>query len=188
MLSEAIPSLRTSTALTYIKLRGGVAQAGNISVGAYQLQNVFNPGAGFPFGGQAGFELSNRQNDPNLQPEFTTNREVGLEMGFFDRFNVEAVYYSMTTTNQTVPIQVSRATGYVSALVNTGSMTNKGIEIDLKTQRPLFRKGGFSWTASTNFTFIDNKVTAVYGDLDKISIGSPIYAAKGRAYPVAVCN
>ena len=183
ILTELIPAFQGGNGLTYLKVRGGVAQAGNISVGPYQLQNVFNPGVGFPFGSQPGFELSNRQNDPNLKPEFTTNREVGIEFGLFDRFNVEAVYYNSTTTNQTVPIQISRATGYTSALINTGSMENKGIELELKTLKSLVNAGKFTWNINTNFTYLDNKVTAVFGDLDKVNIGGAVYAAKGYAYP-----
>ena len=197
ILTEALPALKGSTALTYLKLRGGIAKAGNISVGPYQLQNVFNPGGGFPYGSQPGFLQSSQQNDPNLKPEFTTNKEVGVEFGLFDRVNAEVVYYSMVTTNQTVPIQVSRTTGYASALINTGSMLNRGLEIELKTLRPIVNTGGFTWNINTNFTYIDNKVTSVYTGLDRINIpqgsnifnpyaqgaASSVFAAVGYAYP-----
>ncbi|GAB3042974.1 SusC/RagA family TonB-linked outer membrane protein [Spirosoma pulveris] len=197
ILTEALPALKGGNALTYLKLRGGIARAGNISVGPYQLQNVFNPGSGFPFGSQPGFSQSTQQNDPNLKPEFTTNKEIGVEFGLFDRINAEVVYYSMETTNQTVPIQVSRATGFGSALINTGSMLNNGLEIELKTLRPIVNTGGFTWNVNTNFTYINNKVTSVYGDLDKINIplgssiynpytpgaASSVYAAVGYTYP-----
>ena len=183
ILTEAVPSLKDSRVLSYLKLRGGVAQAGNISVGPYQLQNVFNPAPGFPFNSQPGFVLSTQQNDPNLKPEFTTNREIGIEVGLFDRINMEVVYYRMNTTNQTLPIQVSRTTGYTSALVNTGSMLNEGVEIDLKTIKPLLQAGAFTWHINTNFTYLNNTVTSVFGGLDKVSIGAPVYAAEGRPYP-----
>ena len=197
ILTEAIPALKGSSALTYLKLRGGIAKAGNISVGPYQLQNVFNPGGGFPYGSQPGFAQSTQQNDPNLKPEFTTNKEVGVEFGLFDRVNAEVVYYSMETINQTVPIQVSRTTGYASALINTGSMVNRGLEIELKTLRPIVNTGGFTWNIQTNYTYIDNRVTSVYAGLDRINIplasnifnpyvqgpASSVYAAVGYTYP-----
>ena len=197
VLTEAIPALKNNSVLTYLKVRGGVAKAGNISVGPYQLQNVFNPGGGFPYGSQPGFSLSTQQNDPNLKPEFTNNREVGVEVGLFDRINAEVVYYRTETTNQTVPIQVSRGTGFNSALINTGSMQNEGIEIDLKTIRPIVNVGGFTWNINTNYTYLNNTVTSVYPGLDKINIplaGSPynqysvggasdVYAAVGYQYP-----
>ncbi len=197
VLTEALPALKDSKVISYLKLRGGVAKAGNISVGPYQLQNVFNPGGGFPFGSQPGFLQSTQQNDPNLKPEFTTNREVGIEVGLFDRVNAEIVYYSTVTTNQTVPIAVSRATGYANALINTGSMQNKGLEIELKTLRPIVSAGKFTWNINTNFTYLNNTVTSVYQDLDRINIpqagsiyspftfgaASSVYAAVNYAYP-----
>ncbi|QKZ14416.1 SusC/RagA family TonB-linked outer membrane protein [Spirosoma sp. KUDC1026] len=189
VVTDAIESLKNGNALTYLKIRGGVAKAGNVNVAAYQLQNVFNPGTGFPFGSQPGFELGNTQNDPNLKPEFTTNREVGVEVGLFDRVNLEAVYYNTTTINQTVPIQISRTTGYTSALINTGSMENSGVELELRTLRPIVRAGNFTWNLNANYTYLNNKVTSVYGDLDRINIplsdgtGSSVYAAVNQAYP-----
>lgn len=201
ILSEAIPALKTSTAISYLKIRGGLSKVGQVNVAPYQLQNVFNPGANivtggtaFPYGSQAGFELSNQQNDPNLKPEFTTNREVGLEVGLFDRFNLEAVYYKSTTTNQTVPIDVSRATGYSRALINTGSMDNQGVELDLRTIKPLVNTGGFTWDINTNFTYLESKVTSLYGDLPRINIpyatgaASDVYAANGFNYPALYVN
>jgi hypothetical protein len=132
---------------------------------------------------------STQQNDPNLKPEFTTNREVGIEFGLFDRINAEVVYYATETTNQTVPIQVSRATGFSSALINTGTMKNNGLEIELKTLRPIVRSGAFAWNINTNFTYLNNTVTSVYPGLDRINIPAAsgavtsVYAAVGYTYP-----
>ena len=208
ILTDAISSLKNGNALTYLKVRAGFAEAGNISVGPYSLQNVFNPGTnpgttvnpggtGFPFGSLAGFSLGNQQNNPNLKPEFTTNKEIGFEVGLFDRVGLDAVYYNTITTNQTVPVQVSRATGYTQALINTGAMTNKGVEIELRSLRPIVNTGGFTWNLNTNFTYLENKVTSVYPGLDKINIpqsqnqylpttsptASNVYASVGYSYP-----
>ncbi len=201
ILSEAVPFLKTNSILSYVKVRGGIAKVGQVNVLPYQLQNVFNPGTNivtggtaFPYGSQAGFELSNRQNDPNLKPEFTTNREVGLELGLFDRFNLEATYYKSQTTNQTVPIDVSRATGYSQALINTGSMDNYGLEVDLRSIKPIVNAGGFTWDIGTNFTYLESKVTSLYGDLPRINIAYPngvaseVYAANGFNYPALYVN
>jgi TonB-linked SusC/RagA family outer membrane protein len=202
ILTDAIPALKNNPVLTYAKLRGSYAKVGQVNVYPYQLQNVFNPGTGFPFGGQAGYAQSSRQNDPNLKPEFTTNKEVGLEVGLFGRANLQAVYYTTTTTNQTVPIDVSRATGYSSALINAGTMVSNGVEIDLSTSRPIGSVSGFNWTINTNFTFLQSKVTELYQDLARINIpyggnlfrpevfgaGSDVYAARTYTYPALYVN
>lgn len=202
ILSDAIPGLKNNNILTFAKIRGALAKVGQVNVVPYQLQNVFTPGTGFPFGGQAGYALGNQQNDPNLKPEFTTNREVGLELGLFNRVNLEAVYYSTTTTNQTVPIGVSRATGYTTALINTGTMQNQGVELDLSTTRPIVNLGGFTWNINTNFTYLESKATDLYQDLERLNIpyggsqfrpdlapgASDVFAARNLAYPALFVN
>lgn len=193
ILSEAIPSLKENNAITYLKVRGGYAKAGNVNVAPYQLQNTFNPGQGvgafFPFGSQAGFVLSDRLNSPTLKPEFTTSVEAGIEVGLFSRVNAEVVVYNTETTNQTVPIGIARSTGYSSALINTGTMKNQGVEVELKTLRPIVNAGGFTWNLGVNYTFNNNTVTDVYPGLDRVNInlangvGSDVYAARGLNYP-----
>ncbi|WP_375447071.1 SusC/RagA family TonB-linked outer membrane protein [uncultured Fibrella sp.] len=193
ILSEAIPALKGNNTLTYLKLRGGYAKAGNVNVDPYQLQNTFNPGTGvgafFPFGSQPGFELSNRLNSPNLKPEFTTNVEAGIEFGLFSRVNAEVVVYNTVTSNQTVPIGVARSTGYTSALINTGTMKNQGVEVEVKTTRPIVNAGGFTWNLNVNYTYNNNIVSDVFPGLDRVQlpltngVGSDVYAAVGKNYP-----
>ena len=193
ILSEAIPALKTSTAITYLKLRGGYAKAGNVNVAAYQLQNTFNPGTGvgafFPFGSQPGFELSNRLNSRDLKPEFTTNVEAGVDVGLFGRVNAEVVVYNTETSNQTVPIAIANSTGFTSALINTGTMTNQGVEVELKTLKPVVTIGSFTWNINTNYTYNNNLVTDVFAGLDRVNIkltngrDSDVFAARNLNYP-----
>ncbi|QJD79011.1 SusC/RagA family TonB-linked outer membrane protein [Spirosoma rhododendri] len=199
ILTDAIPSLKNVTWLSYAKLRGGISKVGNINVSPYSLQNTFIPGTNaytggtaFPYGSQSGYQISNQQNDPNLKPEFTTNREVGVEVGVLNRFNLEVAYFKSNTINQTVPIQISRATGYTAALINTGEMENNGVEVDLRI-RPIIRSGNFLWEASANYTYLENRVLSLYGSganaLDRLNIPfangttSDAYAAIGRSFP-----
>jgi TonB-linked SusC/RagA family outer membrane protein len=202
ILSDAVPALKDLTWLQYLKIRGGLTKVGSINVGAYELQNTFIPGTNsytngtaFPFGSLSGYQLNNRQYDPNLKPEFTTNREVGLEIGFLNRFNLEVAYYKSNTINQTVPIDVSRATGYTSAQINTGEMENQGIEVDLKV-RPIIAAGKFRWEVSGNYTYLTSKVLSLYSGLDRLNIpftpttgsvlpnlASNVYAAVGYGFP-----
>lgn len=207
ILSDAIPVLKDVTWLQYLKVRGGVSTVGNINVRPYSLQNTFNPGTNsytngtaFPFGSLSGYQLSNQQNDPNLKPEFTTNREVGLEIGFLNRFNVELAYYKSNTINQTVPIDVSRATGYNAVQINTGEMENNGLEVDLKV-RPIIAAGKFRWELNGNYTYLTSKVVSLYSGLDRLNIpfngstgtvvpnfGSNLYASVGYGFPALYVN
>ena len=110
-------------------------------------------GAGFPYGSQAGFTISNNFANPGLKPEFTTEKEVGLELRFLqNRLTFEAAFYNTKTTNQTIPSQISSATGFTSATINLGSMTNKGVELDLSLT-PLLNLGPVKWDFGATFAY-----------------------------------
>ncbi len=207
ILSDAISGLKNTTWLDYLKIRGGLAKVGNINVSPYQLQNTYSQNGGFPFGSQVGFSQSTQQNDPNLKPEFTTGLEMGLEIAFLKKFNLEISYYKTNTINQTVPIQVSRATGFASANLNTGEMQTKGIEVDLKI-RPIIKLGDFYWDAALNYSYNTSEVISLYGDLPRLNIpqfnvsnginlsrlngsfgnASSVFAAVGQRYPALYLN
>ena len=54
-------------------------------------------------------------------------------MSFFkNRLGFDVTYYHSLSEDQIINVNVSSATGYVRAAVNSGSMRNKGIELILK--------------------------------------------------------
>src|SRR5436305_10390892 len=136
---------------------------------------------GFPYGGTAGFTISNNFANPGLKPEFTTSKEAGIILGFLrNRVYLEATYYNSLTTNQTVPTQISTATGFSSATINVGSMSNKGVELDLR-MTPLVNLGPVAWNLGANFAYNKNRVGT---DLpNELYIGNNVYATPGIAYP-----
>ena len=180
VFTDAIPSLKNKI-LSFGKIRASYSKVGQVSVGPYSLNNVALSGNGFPYGAQAGFTISNNFANAGLKPEFTTEKEVGLELGFLQsRVNFKAAYFDTKTTNQTIPSQISSATGFTSATINLGSMTNKGIELDLSLT-PLLNLGPVRWDAGANFTYIKNRVGTDLGG--EIYLGNNVYASPGLAYP-----
>jgi TonB-linked SusC/RagA family outer membrane protein len=186
IFTDAISSLKGSKFLSYGKLRGGWTKVGNVSVNPYSLDNLALVGGGFPYGAQAGFTISNNFANPNLKPEFTTSEEVGVELGFLrNRINFGATYYNSLTTNQTIPTQMSTATGFATATINAGSMSNKGVELDLHLT-PLLNLGPVKWNFGANFAYNKNRVGK---DLPQQNINYPgggtsnSYATPGEAYP-----
>jgi TonB-linked SusC/RagA family outer membrane protein len=195
VFTDAIASLKDNRILSYGKVRAAWTKVGNISVGPYALNNIALVGGGFPYGATAGFTISNNFANPGLEPEFTTSKEAGVELGFLgNRINFEATYYNSLTTNQTVPTQISAATGFRSATINVGSMSNKGVELDLRLT-PLVHLGEISWNFGANFSHNKNEVGRdLPGELNiayAAGSGSPysdgsassVYATPGKPYP-----
>ena len=157
------------------------------SVGPYSLDNVFNSAPNFPYGSTAGFTVSNALNNRLLKPEFTTEKEIGLDLGFFkNRITLKLAAYQSNTTNQTLPVQVSSATGFTSALLNSGEMQNKGIETDLAvTVVDNSRNGGIRWDIGGNFSYNKNEVLSLYPGINDFLLtgASDQYVIKGKAFP-----
>ena len=183
MLSDAIPALKNSEWLSYLKLRGTFAKVGAVNVSPYRLYNTAEVADPFPFGTLTSYQLNQSRRNQYLNPEFTTEFEVGLEVGFLkDRITFEAAYYRQKTTDQTVNVSLPYSTGAESRYINAGTMVGQGVELDLRLT-PVLEFGDFYWNVFANATFATSEVTELYGGLDELAIYSPIYAIVGEAFP-----
>src|SRR6185437_7075261 len=180
----AIPGLRDNNVLAYGKLSAAIGKTGNVSVGPYSLDNVFNTAANFPYGSTAGFTVSNALNNRLIKPEFTTEKQIALDLGFLkNKITLKAAVYQSNTINQTLPVQVSSATGFTSALLNSGEMQNKGIEADLDVSLIQNSRIGLRWNVGGNFAYNDNKVVSLYPGIDNFLLSGQQYVVKGEAFP-----
>ncbi|MDQ6903267.1 MAG: SusC/RagA family TonB-linked outer membrane protein, partial [Bacteroidota bacterium] len=185
VFTDAITALKNSTVFSYGKLSAAIGKTGNVSVGPYSLDNVFNTAPNFPYGGTAGFTVSNALNNRLIKPEFTTEKQIAVDLGFLrNRITLKAAVYQSNTVNQTLPVQVSSTTGFTSALLNSGEMRNRGVEIDLNVT-PVNSRSGLKWDIGTNFAYNENKVLSLYPGIDNFLLpGSTTqYVVKGSAFP-----
>ena len=191
VLSDKIAAIKNSNTISFLKVTGGYAGTGNVSLsndrelgvmgniaggtnvggysvllptfGAYSIYPNAVVGSGFPFGTINGYSQNPDQVSNDLKPEKTNSEEVGLQLGLFkNRLNLGATYYVGQSINQTVSAQVSNATGITSQLINAGEIDNNGVELDLALT-PLIRAGDFRFDISTNFTYENNKVASIDG-------------------------
>ncbi|WP_455632439.1 SusC/RagA family TonB-linked outer membrane protein [Parabacteroides sp.] len=188
VLSDAIPSIK-SDIFNHFKIRASAAKVGTVNVQPYSLENTTSINNFFPYGTLTAYKLNSTLNSKDLEPEFTTEYEVGAEFGFFNnRITLEAATYFQRTTNQTVPISIPTSTGYSARYINAGTMEGKGLELDLRIT-PLLKLGNFQWTVGANATFINTKVTELAGGatelmLDDSEDAMPVYAVLNENFPV----
>jgi TonB-linked SusC/RagA family outer membrane protein len=189
VFTDAIPSLKNF--MNYGKLRGGITKVGTLNVGAYKLEDVFAIAGGFPFSKGTAFTVGDAKNNPDLQPEMTISKEAGLEVSFLDsRVVLVTNLYQTNTTNQTVPVSISAASGYTSQYINTGEMEGKGFELESKFI-PVKMSNGLSVELNVNYAHQSTKVLSVTEDnsVNEISLGGftngeGTWAVKGEPYPV----
>ncbi|MEP6646705.1 MAG: SusC/RagA family TonB-linked outer membrane protein, partial [Saprospiraceae bacterium] len=123
----------------------------------------------FPFNGHAGLTLENTLKDPNLKPEFTTNKELGLELSFMrDRVTLDAAVYETVSTDQLAPLTLPTASGYDAFYTNFGDLRSRGAEVTLGIT-PV-RTKDFEWTVSGAFTKYKTTVEKLFGDVKEIEI------------------
>ena len=95
----------------------------------------------------------------NLKWETTTTYNVGLDFGFFkDRLTASVDLYKRDTRDilNYIPVPgLSNLTNYLNT--NIGSMTNKGVEVDINGI--LVETRDMSWSVGVNAAYNKNKVT-----------------------------
>lgn len=154
--------------LTYGKIRGGWTQVGN-DTDPYQLQASYV--SVDPFGDVPGYSLSNTIPNIELRPESIESFEVGGELRFLEnRLSLDVTYYTQTTTDQIMPVQISRASGFVEQVINAGEVKNNGIEIALKGTA--IQTANLRWDINVNWSKNNNEVVALVEDLDALVLGS----------------
>ncbi|MFL5464168.1 MAG: SusC/RagA family TonB-linked outer membrane protein [Gemmatimonadaceae bacterium] len=191
VLSDAIPSLRNNI-LSYAKVRAAYAQVGN-DADPYQLVATYQANAdrtvflsGNPIANQPKFGLQNTIANPDLKPEKTIAKEVGLELSLFNgRTTFDFSAYNKSTRDQIFTIPVSPASGFTLKAVNAGEITNKGIDFLLGVT-PVQLASGFEWNSTFNYSRNKSMVVQLAEGIDRFILGTSwdtnIEARKGEPY------
>lgn len=148
-----------SSILTFGKVRASWAQVGN-DASPYQLAQTFRSASAWNGNTPEYFENTTIANS-SLKPEITTGIELGLDLRFLrGKLGLDVTYYNQSSKNQILGVEISKASGYNSRILNAGEITNKGLEIML-TGTPLKSVNEFTWDIGFNFARNRNKVVAL---------------------------
>ena len=107
----------------------------------------------------SGYFRENMEN-PFLGWETTAQTDIGLDLAFLhNRISLTADIYQKNTYDLLLQATMPASSGYESAMINVGSMRNRGIELSI-TAIPVQTKN-FTWTSTLNFGMNNNTVTAL---------------------------
>lgn len=177
VLTDIFPKIKNKV-ISFAKIRGSYARVGN-DTGFDQLIN------GYVYGGllhtdMPWFTGENYRKNPNLKPETTISKEVGVDFHLFGgRLKGDVTYYAKSTRDQIVQSTLSNLSGYQRRLINSGEISNKGWEVSL-TAIPV-KVSGFEWSTIFNWSKNNSKVVSLPDGIDKIQIGSGMYDTKSYA-------
>lgn len=155
--------------LSFGKLRASASEVGS-DTDPYQVYDLYDfvP----PFGSNPITQLSSTKYNRTLKPERTREYETGIQLKFLNnRIGVDFTYYDRVTKDQIIPLSLSTSTGFSSAIVNGGSVQNKGVEIGVDLN-PIQLKNGFRWDIRANIARNRNKLLNL--DVDQYNTSLPV--------------
>ncbi|WP_222439156.1 TonB-dependent receptor [Echinicola salinicaeni] len=160
--------LKSSDAISYLKLRASYGASGNQAIGNYQtLANLSSRDVVLDNQLYTGFVLSTLEN-PNLKWETTKQFDIGVDLGFFnDKLLFEADYYNKKTSDLLLNVTLPGSGGFSSVLQNVGVVQNRGFEFMVSTENDF---GNVHLSSSLNLTRNRTKVL----DLGSDAYGNPI--------------
>ena len=144
------PFWRPIGPISSLRFRAALGQSG-LQPGAFDALTTYGS-----FSSSLGPGISpDNLGNPNLQPEISTEWELGLETGLFqDRLAVEATYWDRTVQDALVTRQFPTSGGFrATQLDNIGELKGKGLELSVnalllntaETSVNVFANGAYLW-------------------------------------------
>lgn len=100
--------------------------------------------------------------NPSLRWEKTGIWNIGVDYNFFDgRLAGKIDFYNKDAKDLIAAVSIPMVNGTNSQKMNVGNMNNKGIEVEIGTNLPIYQNK-IGLTASLNFACNQNKVTKYY--------------------------
>lgn len=97
--------------------------------------------------------------NPTLRWEKTTTQNIGIDFSLFNnRFYGSVEYYKRMSEDLLLQTDFNPTYGIASALYNTASMSNKGMDLNLNVQ---VTNKKFNWVSTINFSINKNTVESV---------------------------
>ncbi len=157
--------------ISNLKFKVSLGVLGNQEIGVYPYQTVYDLGLFYPFGNtlHQGAAVT-KSTDENLSWESTRTWDAGFESSILNgALTLNVNYFSRTTYDILFAPggSVSKVSGLKVSPINTGTLTNKGIEVEIGHQ---YVKGDFSYNLTGNFTYIDNRIKSLgVGDVKQLN-------------------
>jgi TonB-linked SusC/RagA family outer membrane protein len=164
-----------------LKLRAALGYSGGLTViGAFDR---FTNYASANYDGKAAILPSVLLGSPNIRPERQREVEVGIDATFLgDRIGIELTYYDKLLTDLLIRRNIAASTGFSQQLDNVGTVSNRGLEVLLRTT-PV-QTNDLRWDATVNFFFNRNEVVDTKGGI--IAIGVYGFASAINGQPLGV--
>ena len=170
--TDAIPSLQSSSLLSYMKVRIGYGTSAGYP-NPYRTRGVLNSSTNVfqAAGGTTlnSHSISEQLANPDLTRELVKEWEVGLEARFWNsRIGIDVSVYDKRSEDLIVNLPLDPSTGFTFTTLNAANVINQGIEAGLNINIPI--PGGIQWNSDFNYTKIKNRVKSIFEGIDQVQI------------------
>jgi len=148
--------------INQFKIRGGIGITGQQEIeGSFDFLPVFEPSdnaSRVQFGDQFVSTLRPGRFNDQIQWEETTNRNIGLDYGFFNgRISGSLDFYSKDTRDLLLEGPPPAGANLSDLVVaNTAETSNRGVEFAIDAD--IFRTDNFNWNLAYNVTYNKNEI------------------------------
>ena len=164
--------MKNQQILSFGKIKASWATVGS-DTNPYQIYPVYSASAA---GSLPIMSLPSQLPNVNLKPTLSKSYDLGTEIKFLkDRIGFDFTYYNRENINQILPLSVPSTSGYNTALVNAGNITNYGVEL-AATFIPV-KKSNFEWEINFNIARARTIVKELAEGLNNYQL--PTFAAYG---------
>jgi TonB-dependent SusC/RagA subfamily outer membrane receptor len=146
-------------ALNNLRLRSALGWAGS-QPGILNAYSQFITFTQLPFAGRPGFVNDVTFGNPDLKNERAREWELGADVGFLGgRVSTEATYYNRLVSDLLFFRPLPASTGFSRQFFPIGTMSNKGVELLLRTTN--VDKPNLQWTSTMTYAHNKNLVESL---------------------------
>lgn len=160
--------LNNSNAISNLKFRTSYGVTGNQEIGNYQSLSALTP-AYYVYNDTPLLGLTETIGNPDLKWERNTQYNIGVDISLWNTIDLNLDYYIRKTTDLLYNVPIPTSSGYSSMLQNIGEVKNLGFELTAHTK---IIDSDFKWDITGNLSTNKNEIVELYGDVDKINLGS----------------
>ncbi|MCF6347692.1 MAG: SusC/RagA family TonB-linked outer membrane protein [Flavobacteriaceae bacterium] len=156
-----------SEAINQFKIRAAYGETGS-SARFRSLFTSLNPTS---IGGNGGSTINPEKGDSNIQPETSTEFEMGIDVKLFDKVTFEATYYNRKVNDLILTRGLPTSSGFGTETTNVADLENIGLELSLNAD--IIDTDNFSWNSGILYWFNDSEIT-------RLSV--PAFAVPGAGF------
>jgi TonB-linked SusC/RagA family outer membrane protein len=174
-------------ALSNLKLKASWGKTGMKDIGPYRYMEMFSFSSQYDGESAA---VPTQMANPDLTWEQTDQFNTGLEIGLFNRINLELNFYKNMTKDLLVERALPPSGGFRTQWQNIGKDMNQGFEVSLSTD--VVKTSDINWSVDFSFGYNKNKLTGFgndtiittnnYGVMQVYHDGASLYSWYAKEY------